>query len=477
MKPKTIALAVAGGILAIILLVAVFSVGIFLGNRLIDQNDDLPTIEEVSNDAGTPNGLELIFTPFWEVWELVHTSYVDQPVDDEALMQGAVNGMLEAVDEQTADSPELNALEDALMEPASEGGTPEDIQELFAPFWHTWDLIHTEYEEPAINDILLVQGAINGMLATLGDQHTRYFTPREYQQSTANISGEYEGIGAWVDPTGDYLAIISPIPGSPAEEVGLQPGDLIIAVDGEDMTGVDGDLVIQQVLGPAGSVVVLTIQREGVAEPFDVEVTRGTITIPAVEYEMLEDNIAYVQLFNFGDKATDQLRAALEDLLSQDPDGLILDLRGNGGGWLQVAIQITSEFIGEDVLMYEQYGDGTQDVYNAQEGGLATDIPLVVLVNGGTASASEILAGAVQDYERGTLVGTLTFGKGSVQQQWPLSDGGAIRVTVARWLTPDERHIHGVGITPDYEVPFTEEDMIAGRDPQLDKAIEILLDQ
>lgn len=320
-----------------------------------------------------------------------------------------------------------------------------------------------------------MRGAIRGMLESLGDQHTSYMDPDQFHQANIPMNGEYEGIGAWVDPTGEYLVIISPMPDSPAEEAGLQPGDVIIAVDGEDMTGIDGNLIIRRVLGPAGSIVTLTIHREDVSEPFDVEVKRARITIPSVDSEMLEDDIAYIQLINFGDSSTDDLRNALRDALKEEPAGLILDLRNNGGGYLTSAVEVASEFISDGVILYEEYGDGSRDTYNALRGGLATDINMVVLINEGSASASEIVAGAIQDHERGLLVGATSFGKGSVQNWIPLpEEQGAVRVTIARWLTPNERTIHQIGLEPDYVVVITEEDIESERDPQLEKAIELL---
>jgi carboxyl-terminal processing protease len=355
------------------------------------------------------------------------------------------------------------------------GNTPDANEDLFAPFWEAWDIVHEEYVDQPLDDEVLMQGAIDGMMEALGDRHSSYMTPEEFEQANQSLEGEYEGIGAWVDITGDYVEIISPMKGSPAQEAGLQPKDKIIAVDGEDMTGVPGDLVLQRILGPAGTDVTLTIQRG--EEIFDVTITRANIIVPTVEYEMLEGDIAYIALYNYGDKSTPQLREALENLLAQDPKGLIFDLRDNGGGYLNTAIQVVSEFIADGVVMYEQYGDGTTYTYDAIPGGLATEIPLVVLVNEGTASASEITAGAIQDYGRAPLVGVTTYGKGTVQSWIALEDNaGGIRVTIARWLTPDGRQISEIGLEPDYIVEMTEEDYEAGRDPQLDKAIEVLND-
>ncbi len=357
------------------------------------------------------------------------------------------------------------------------GSTPADQEALFAPFWETWDLIHENYVDQPLNDLELMRGAISGMLAALGDPHTTYMTPDEFQQANESLEGEYEGIGAWVDVTGDYVIIVSAMKGSPAYEAGLKPNDTVIAVDGEDMTGIPGDLVLQRILGPAGTDVTLTIQR-GETDPFEVTITREHIVVPTVDYEMLDNDIGYVALYTYGDNSTEQLRAALQDLLSQDPVGLIFDLRDNGGGYLNTAIEVVSQFIGDGVVMYEQYGDGETYSYEALPGGLATDIPLVVLVNGGTASASEITAGAIQDYDRAPLVGVTTYGKGSVQNWTALAnEAGGVRITIARWLTPDGRQISEVGLTPDYIVEMTEDDYAQGLDPQLDKAVEVLLDR
>jgi len=356
-----------------------------------------------------------------------------------------------------------------------ETSTPADLKQLFDPFWQSWDLVHDLYIDQPVDDELMMQGAIKGMMDSLGDQHSSYMDPDQQRQANIEIDGGYEGIGAWVDATGEYLTIVSPMPGSPAEKAGLKPGDQIIAIDGEDMTGIDGSLVIRKVLGPAGTSLTLTVFREGEPEPFDVTLERARIVIPVVEHEILDGDIAYIKLYSFSGNATEEFTAALKDLMDQEPLGLILDLRNNPGGERDTAVEITSQFIGEGVIMYQEYGDGSRDTFEAVKGGLATDIPMVVLINKGSASGSEIVAGAIQDYERGTLVGTVSFGKGSVQNWIPLvNDQGLVRVTIARWLTPDGRTIHELGVEPDIEVENTEEDFLNELDPQLDKAIEIL---
>lgn len=362
------------------------------------------------------------------------------------------------------------------VEPEQQATTPQEYQTLFVPFWEAWNIVHSEFVDQPLDDVALMRGAIRGMMDAVGDKQTFYMDPVVFETETSALSGEYEGIGAYVDTDGEYLTIISPIEGSPAEAAGLRPADQIIAIDGVDMTGTTPEQARQKVLGPAGTTVTLTIAREGEEEPLEFSITRAKITIPSVTGKMLDNNIAYVDINQFGEQTTGELSAVLDELLAQNPQGIIIDLRNNPGGYLQTSVEVASEFIDEGVILYEQYGDGNRDAYNALGNGRATEFPIVVLINEGSASASEILAGALQDYERATLVGVQSYGKGSVQQWVPLSDDqGAARVTIARWLTPDERLIDGIGLTPDFIVELTEEDFANELDPQLDKAIEVLL--
>ncbi|MCC6499728.1 MAG: S41 family peptidase [Anaerolineales bacterium] len=366
---------------------------------------------------------------------------------------------------------------DVSVAPEQESATPADVQALFVPFWEAWNIVHTQYVDRPLDDIALMRGAIRGMMDAVGDKQTYYMGPLVYESATSTLSGEYEGIGAYVDTDGEYLTIVSPIEGSPAEAAGLRPGDQIVAIDGVDMTGTSPEEARQKVLGPAGTTVTLTVKREGEEEPREFAITRAKITIPSVTGKILDNNIAYVDINQFGDNTTRELDAVLNELLAQNPSGVIIDLRNNPGGYLQTSVEVASEFIDEGVILYEQYGDGTRDEYKALGNGRATDLPIVVLVNEGSASASEILAGALQDYGRATLVGVQSYGKGSVQRWIPLSgENGAARVTIAKWLTPKERAIDGVGLTPDVIVELTEDDLANNRDPQLDKAVEVLLD-
>lgn len=380
--------------------------------------------------------------------------------------------------------PSKTALEGSLQSNLLATPTPtgnENTTKLFAPFWETWQYIHDQYVNQPVDDTKLMQGAIRGMMDSLGDSHSAYMNPAEYEAAQAPLSGadKYGGIGAYVDTSKQYLTIVSPMINSPAETAGLFPGDEIVAVDGKDETGIDPNVVLDSVKGEAGTSVTLTIHRPSTDAVFDVKVTRAVIAPDSVSGKMLDGNIAYIVLPTFGDNTTDELKTTLTTLLANNPKGLILDLRGNAGGYLKTGIEVVSQFIGDGVVMYEQESDGTMNSYNAIPGGLATKIPLVVLVNGGTASAAEITAGAIQDYKRGTLVGVTTYGKGSVQNWIPLQDSqGAIRLTVARWLTPNKRQINEIGLTPDVVVDYTADQQKNNvPDPQLKKAEEIILSQ
>ncbi|HSL47161.1 MAG TPA: S41 family peptidase [Anaerolineales bacterium] len=362
------------------------------------------------------------------------------------------------------------------VQPEQQTATPDDLETLFTPFWEAWNIVHEQYVDQPVDDQILMQGAIRGMMDALGDEQTFYMEPQLYESETSSLQGEYEGIGAYVDTDGEYLTIVSPIEGSPADDAGLQPGDKVIAIDGEDMTGVAPEEARLKVLGPEGSKVMLTVAREGETEPLEFVITRAKITIHSAEGEMLENDIAYVDINTFGERTTRELRATLDDLLEQDPRGIIIDLRNNPGGYLSTAVEVSSEFIDEGVILYEEYGDGRRETHRALGNGRVTDIPVVVLINEGSASASEIVAGAIQDYERGKLVGMKSYGKGSVQNWVPLTDNqGAARVTIARWLTPDERLIDHLGLEPDVVVEMTAEHFEAEEDPQLDVAMETIL--
>ena len=358
-----------------------------------------------------------------------------------------------------------------------QSATPDELKSLFAPFWEAWNIVHEQYvDRDTIDDQKLVQGAIRGMMDALGDEQTFYMEPQVYENETSSLQGSYEGIGAYVDTDGEYLTIVSPIEGSPADQAGLLPGDKVIEIDGEDMSGIAPEQARLKVLGPEGTTVTLTIVREGESEPLKFTITRAQISIRSAEGNMLQNQVAYIDINTFGDRTTQELSDTLDFLLKQNPKGIVIDLRNNPGGYLTTAVEVSSEFIDDGVILYEEYGDGRRDEHKALGNGRATDLPIVVLINEGSASASEILAGALQDYGRAKLVGVQSYGKGSVQNWVPLSNHqGAARVTVAKWLTPNERTINHVGLTPDVVVETTTDDFASDQDPQLDAALETLL--
>ena len=367
----------------------------------------------------------------------------------------------------TADEIEINQ---------EAGATPKELQEYFKPFWESFELLQENFVDQPLDTTILVQGAIKGMLKATGDKNTTYMTPVEQDMMSENMSGEIEGIGAEVDTSGEYLRVIAPLPGSPAEAAGILPGDTIIAIDGKDVSCIDPFEIIGKVRGPAGTIVEITLKREGVLEPLVLEITRYNFVVPSVEGENLDNRIAYVKINRFGDRTEEELRSQLRSLMLDNPDGLILDLRNNPGGFLDAGIAVTSQFIKNQVVMKETFGDGREREYRSGRDGLATEVPLILLINQGSASASEIVASAVKDYNRGTLVGETTYGKGTVQTWINLTDNrGSVRITFARWASPLGNSIDGQGVNPDVEVQSSPEDRQSNIDTQLDTAIEIFL--
>ncbi len=343
---------------------------------------------------------------------------------------------------------------------------PEDL----AAFSEVWGLLHERYYKQPMDDTLLIEGAINGMIATLDDDHTRYLSPQDQQAAQESMSGEFQGIGAEVEGIDGNLTIVSPIDGSPAAAAGLLPGDILQEANGIVLTGMDVSDAAAIVRGPAGTTVTLLIVRDG--ESFEVDITRDVIKLAYARGEMLENDIAYVRLSRFGNSTAAELDEFLPDLMAQNPKGLILDLRRNPGGALETTVDIADEFLEEGVVLFERFGDGRLHEFESTDEGIAEDVPMVVLIDEGSASASEVLSGAIRDTERGVLIGQQSFGKGTVQTWHTLSNLGGVRVTIAEWLTPDQDSIHKVGLEPDYYIPDPES---RDDDPQLEAAIDYLL--
>jgi carboxyl-terminal processing protease len=347
----------------------------------------------------------------------------------------------------------------------------------FGVFWQAWHLIEDHFfgELPDMQQV--TWGAIRGAIATLDDPHTSFLEPQPRQREKEDLSGRFGGIGAWVTQAEDGSIILDPMPDLPAEQAGIQKGDAVIKVDDTEITPeMTVDEVVNLVRGEVGTIVRLTLRREGQSEPVVVEVERQEIPSPSVEWRMLEeaDGMGYIRIMLFSGRTAKELEDAIEELEQQGMTRLVLDLRGNGGGLFDAAIDVSKVFLNDVVVVYQVEKDGNEQAYRAGGGARFADGPMVVLVDGGTASASEIAAGALQDHGRGPLVGQKTYGKGSVQSVYDLTDGSSVHITSAKWLTPNRHQIDGQGLTPDLEVAISDDDRSQGRDPQLQRAIEYL---
>lgn len=347
------------------------------------------------------------------------------------------------------------------------------VNDEFEPFWEVWDLIHDQYLRQPVDDVALVEGAIDGMLATLGDPHTRYLSPQDQQAAQESMDGEFQGIGAEVEDVDGAITVVTPIDGSPAQEAGIQPGDILREADGVALTGMDVTEAAALVRGPAGTTVSLVVERDG--ELLNIDIVRDVIKLATVRGEVLDEGIAYLRLSRFGNNTDEELADLLPELLAENPSGLILDLRRNPGGSLDTTVEIANQFLDEGLVLVERFGDGEKRPFEVDDDGQAQDIPMVVLVDEGSASASEVLAGAIQDRGRGIIIGQVSFGKGTVQTWHTLSNDGGVRVTIAEWLTPEESSIDQIGLTPDYYIPLPEpEEGVELEDTQLQAAIDFL---
>jgi carboxyl-terminal processing protease len=351
----------------------------------------------------------------------------------------------------------------------------------YAVLYEVWDLIAGQYDGEVPPSDEIIESVISGSLETLNDDYTRYVPADVAERMRQDQDGSVEGIGAFVIENEDGLfEIVRPIDGQPADLAGVKAGDVLIEVDGQSILDLSFDEVILLVRGPEGTAVNLKFLREGEPEPLEFTIVRTSFEVPVVEFEILPAEIAgdatigYIRLSEFNRNAEERLLEALDQILAQQPSGLIFDLRDNPGGFLDQSVAVADAFLPEGVALFERNIRGLDETFRTDDGDVAETIPLVVLVNAGSASASEIVAGAIQDRGRAVLVGETTFGKGSVQQIHPLSDGSELRVTVARWYTPNNHTIDGEGITPEIEVE-TPEDLGGPEDGQLRRAVEYLL--
>ena len=354
----------------------------------------------------------------------------------------------------------------------------EEVESKLRVFWEAWDKVQKNYYEGPLEPRELVEGATRGMVRATGDDYTDWVDAESAQIDRQRLEGEFEGIGATVDLTDDgVIRIVRPLPGSPAQEAGLKPNDLVLAVDGAATRGKSLEDLIREVRGPAGTTVVLTIQSEGDSESRDVSVVRRAIVIPSVVSKAV-DEFGYVRLSNFGAKTTEELRNAIRELRGNGAEGIILDLRNNPGGFLNTAVDVAGEFLPSGTLVVSEKSRTEGNVeFKSARNGTAGNLPIVVLINGGSASASEIVAGAIKDHGRGKLLGATTFGKGSVQVPFELRDNSVVRITVAIWETPAGTHLDGEGIEPDFKIDGDAAELGGDDDPYLEAARRVLRGQ
>jgi len=357
---------------------------------------------------------------------------------------------------------------------------PADVD--LALFWDVWRelderFVGVDEEKPSYEDRLW--GAIQGLTESYGDPYTVFLTPAEATLFEEDILGNFGGVGMEVGIENDVLTVIAPLRGTPADHAGILAGDVVTAIDGTSTLGMSIDEAVFQIRGEVGTPVILTILRKGKRDIFDLEVVRGVINIPTIATELRPDGIFVISLFNFSASSPNDFRSALREFVFSGSSKLVLDLRGNPGGFLQAAVDITSWFLPLGKVVVSEEGGDTTTVHRSRGYDVFDDVGtgLVVLVDGGSASASEIVAGALRDHGLATLVGTQTFGKGSVQELITIGEGSSLRLTIAHWLTPNGISISEEGLTPDVVVERAPEDIAAGRDPQLDKAIALLMEQ
>lgn len=345
----------------------------------------------------------------------------------------------------------------------------------FAQFWDVWTTLRTKYYQQPVADKDLYYSALEGLVAGAGDPYTSYFPPKEAEAFSDQLDGRFEGIGAQIDVKDGHLQVVAPLTGSPAEKAGLRPGDWIVKIDEKPTDGLTVDQAAETIRGPKGTAVTLAvIRQESRPQSFSLTIVRDEIRVKSVILTWKPGNIAALEITGFNTDTPELFTQMVQEIKTKNAKGIILDLRNNPGGSVLSAQVVAGAWVGDQVIFKERrQGKVTKSVMGIGKGELGT-IPTVVLINQGSASASEIVAGALQDYGKATTIGKKTFGKGSVQEFETLKDGSALKITIAEWLTPKERAINHVGLDPMIEVDRKQEDYEAKRDPQFDRAQQFL---
>ena len=346
----------------------------------------------------------------------------------------------------------------------------------FQLFWDVWDIVNEKFIHKPLDYQKMIYGAISGMLESLDDPYTAFLNPEESKEFLAEIEGEFEGIGAEIGIKNELITVISPLSNAPAEQAGLKPNDIIIKINNEDATKMTLIEAVSKIRGKKGTHVKLTIIRDKKENPQEISITRDKIEVKSVQYSFKQNNIAYIKLSYFGEKTAQEFQNAVTNILTKNPKGIILDLRNNAGGYLNSSIDVIDFFIDKNkIAAIEKFSSDKTKKFITKSDPALGNISVVVLVNNGSASASEIVAGALRDIRKIKLIGEKTYGKGSVQELEYLSDGSTVRISIAEWLTPNNTNINGTGLEPDIKIDLTEEDYDQNKDPQLDKAIEELI--
>lgn len=346
----------------------------------------------------------------------------------------------------------------------------------FSPFWTAWNALESKYvSRGALDSQNMVWGAIEGMVKSLDDPYTVFFPPKEAELFETSVKGQFQGIGIEIGMRDKILTVISPLKDTPAYRAGLKAGDKILKINSTSTLDMTVDEAVFLIRGEGGTEVALTILGDGENEPREVKIVRGVIKIPILDTEQKENGIFLIKLYNFSENSTEAFRDALREMIDSGSSKLILDLRGNAGGYLEASVDIASWFLpAGKIVAKEDFGNGEEKPYRSRGYDIFKNLPFVILVNQGSASASEILAGALKEHKIATLVGEKTFGKGSVQELVPVTSNTSLKITIARWLTPEGKSISDNGLMPDIEIKMTKEDLEAGEDPQMEKAIEVL---